>query len=109
VKITDEIRSKFSDKVRKGHSIKDCWLWTGKPKDGWGQIVLPINGTQTAFRAHRFSYMLHYGPIPAGKEIHQTCGNKMCVDRTTSCQHRDHLVSLTGHGAKTVQRRSCEE
>jgi HNH endonuclease len=85
MKITDEMKHKVWSKVHKAQGVRACWLWTASTKDGWGQIVLPINGEQKAFRAHRLSYMLELGPIPVGKEIHQTCGNKLCV-------RPDHLL-----------------
>jgi hypothetical protein len=89
MKITDEMTRKFWSKVHKGQGVRACWLWTASTKDGWGQIVLAIQGTPKHFRAHRFSYEEKFGSIPAGKEIHQTCGNKLCV-------RPDHLFLAEG-------------
>jgi HNH endonuclease len=89
MKFTDEMESKFWSKVQKGHGAGDCWTWTASKKDGWGQIVLPIKGTPKHFRAHRLSYELKFGSIPAGKEIHQRCENKLCV-------RPDHLFVAEG-------------
>ncbi len=49
MKITDAMKRKFWSKVQKGLGARDCWLWTASQKDGWGQIVLPINGTPKHF------------------------------------------------------------
>ena len=65
---------RFWDKVEKTDS---CWLWTGyRNEKGYG-IFRVIGGVE---RAHRFSYLLHYGEIPAGKMILHSCDNPSCVN-----------------------------
>ena len=58
----------------------NCWLWTaGKNKDGYGQIGRG-NGTQgNMLGAHRVSYEMENGPIPAGMVIDHICHQRSCV------------------------------
>jgi len=64
-----------------------CWLWTGqKRKDGYGRLCYRYNTDY----AHRISYEIHKGPIPAGLHIDHLC-------RNTSCVNPDHLEAVTLH------------
>lgn len=53
-----------------------CWIWTGPVgTGGYGQLVaLPIRTS-----APRFSYELHFGPIPDGMCVCHRCDNRLCV------------------------------
>jgi len=54
-----------------------CWLWTGSlTTEGYGR--LKVRGRQ--FGAHRVSYELHVGPIPAELIIRHRCDNPRCVN-----------------------------
>ncbi len=54
-----------------------CWLWTGAPAGG-GYGRLKRQGAYYA--AHRLSYELHCGPIPAGMFVCHRCDNPACVN-----------------------------
>jgi hypothetical protein len=69
-----------------------CWNYRGANRYG----VLMINRSRT--QAHRFSYELHNGPIPAGMEVLHSCDNPACV-----CP--DHL-SLGAHQQNMAEARS---
>jgi hypothetical protein len=70
-----------------------CWNWTGlSHKNGYGVIF--ANRRTTG--AHRFSYELHVGPIPAGLTIDHLCVNPPCVNPA-------HLEPVTG--SENVRRR----
>lgn len=52
----------------------DCWLWIGsKGRDGYGRCGPNLE-------AHRESYVLNKGPIPAGLLVRHTCHNPPCVN-----------------------------
>ena len=54
-----------------------CWLWTrGTTRDGYP--VVRYRGD--TWRAHRLSYTLHVGEIPAGLTLDHLCGVSCCVN-----------------------------
>lgn len=75
------IVERFWSKVEKG-SPESCWLWTASTSGGsdgksyGGFQVTRGNGGY----AHRYSYSLHYGPIPSGMEVMHSCDNGLCVN-----------------------------
>lgn len=70
--IVDPI-ARFWDRVGK---TDGCWTWSGQiDPDGYG--VLPVRTRPV--RAHRFSWTLHYGPIPPGMAVLHRCDNPPCV------------------------------
>ncbi len=59
-----------------------CWGWNGAiNSDGYGI-------TERRYKAHRWFFELHRGPIPAGKHLHHVCENKRCVNP-------DHLMIVS--------------
>lgn len=56
-----------------------CWLWLGATQNsGYGHTKLPRSRKSTG--AHRLSYMLHVGPIPANSDVCHKCDTKLCVN-----------------------------
>lgn len=72
---------RFWSKVGKTNS---CWIWKAyTTKTGYGQIG---NGNKI-IRSHRASWMIHFGPIPAGKEVCHNCPG----GDNPACVNPDHL------------------
>lgn len=53
-----------------------CWLWARETYMGYGDIY----AEGRAQRAHRVSYEIHKGPIPAGSVVCHTCDVPRCVN-----------------------------
>ena len=65
---------RFWNKVNKTDS---CWLWIGsKNPKGYGKVKYK----RKTIAAHRFSYELHYGPIPIGMYVCHKCDIRNCVN-----------------------------
>jgi hypothetical protein len=80
---------KFWPKVdRRGDD--ECWPWiAGRTAGGYGLFWF-TGPPRTATTAHRVSYELHGGTIPAGLEVDHLCRNTLCVNPT-------HLEPVTRH------------
>lgn len=69
-----DIAERFARNFAKG---ADCWLWSGTlDRDGYGRFGL--NNRQPA--AHRISWQLHKGEIPAGLNVCHHCDTPACVN-----------------------------
>lgn len=72
-----------------------CWLWTSAlNRKGYGKF----DDETRNLLAHRFSYEMHRGPIPAGLEIDHKCRVRCCVNP-------DHLEPVTHE--ENVRRGGC--
>jgi hypothetical protein len=72
---------RFWARVRKNgpeHSVWGrCWVWLGPPNhNGYGQFT--VGGHN--YRPHRYSYELHFGPVPDGLGVLHRCDNPICVN-----------------------------
>lgn len=75
-----DLATRFWSKVLK---TDGCWLWMGaRHPQGYGNIGLPKdeNGRYPIGKAHRVSWELHNGPIPAGLLVMHRCDNPPCVN-----------------------------
>lgn len=54
-----------------------CWLWQGA-KSTWGYGMVKIDGKMR--HAHRLSWEVHNGPIPAGLMVCHHCDVRDCVN-----------------------------
>lgn len=74
------ITQRFWAKVNRVTHKLGCWIWLGwRDKDGYGNLSLP-GRRGGSIRAHRFSWMIHYGPIPEGLCVCHKCDNPWCVN-----------------------------
>lgn len=81
-----------------------CWLWTGPTNGRYGRI-----GRRTY--AHRYSYEMAYGEIPAGKFVLHNCDTPLCVrpshlrvgtakDNSRDAMRRGRVAKGDRHGAR---------
>lgn len=75
-----------------------CWEWTGaRNRDGYG-----ATGILGATSAHRASWILHFGPIPAGMNVLHKCDNPPCVnpDHLFLGTHSDNMKDCWQKGRR---------
>ena len=83
IQFTPEDVSLFWSRVLKTDS---CWLWTlSKKHHGYGQVcVHPHPGANAVrVRAHRLSWVIHFGQVPDGMKVCHNCpggDNPACVN-----------------------------
>lgn len=65
----------YNDKVVR-KSADECWGWSGFKYKGYGRMRYGA----VSVGAHRFSYMLHTGPIPDGLTVLHSCDNPECTN-----------------------------
>ena len=66
---------RFWAKVQK---TETCWLWTGGLNGPGRYGIFALSHGHQVY-AHRFSWELHYGPIPDGLDCCHHCDNPPCV------------------------------
>jgi hypothetical protein len=73
---------RFWSKVDQSAGPEACWNWLGfRFWDGYGDFCLPRSaGPKRHVRAHRFSWQLHFGPVPEGYNVCHACDNPACVN-----------------------------
>lgn len=60
------------------HPETGCWLWCGCiDRCGYGKVYYRERAETLA---HRASYLVFKGGIPAGCEIDHLCGNRSCIN-----------------------------
>jgi len=62
------------------NEMTGCWEWVGAqhkpPPENYGRVGF----RSRLYRTHRFSYMIHVGPIPVGLWVLHRCDNPPCVN-----------------------------
>lgn len=88
----------YWSKVDKG---EHCWLWTAATNDdGYGHF----RSTEGKYvNAHRFSYQLHKGAIPAGLTVMHSCDKRHCVnpDHLSLGTHAQNMADCKAKGRST--------
>lgn len=72
----ENIKKRFWSKANK-QGPDDCWEWSGYKTYGYGMLRI---GRHRHIRAHRLSWILHFGNIPQGLDVCHKCDNRKCVN-----------------------------
>ena len=68
---------RFINKVDQSAGPQGCWPWIGhRQREGYGLV----KRAGRAVLAHRVSYQIHRGEIPAGMIVMHSCDNPCCVN-----------------------------
>lgn len=80
------VEERFWSKVDKGGPIPEhkpelgrCWVWTAgiNGRTGYGRFTVKHGEMMDA---HRYSYLLSYGSIPEGYDVHHECHLRRCLN-----------------------------
>jgi hypothetical protein len=75
------LSERFWPKVDMSAGPNGCWLWTGSSTGKKRYGLIRASGSDLRrLLAHRASYEIAYGPIPAGMFVCHTCDNPSCVN-----------------------------
>jgi hypothetical protein len=93
MEMTSAAQVRFWSKVAKS---ADCWEWTGYTCHGYGHLKM-LGHT---WKAHRFSYALHFGGFPSHLKVLHKCDNTRCVkpDHLFLGTQADNIRDMVGKG-----------
>jgi len=98
MEISPDVLERFWSKTTTDHAFwfngTQCRIWTAAIRNRdetphYGRLAIRIAGKSQWWLAHRFSYTVAYGEIPAGLEIDHLCRRSLCVEPL-------HLEAVTG-------------
>ena len=94
---------RFWKKVQKTNS---CWLWMGS-SCVYGHLTINYKSVY----AHRFSWEIHFGPIPKNLCVLHRCDNPLCVNPNHLLlgTHRENMVDRDKKGRQAKHERSENE
>ena len=86
---------------------RGCWGWSGYANHhGYGVVRFMRERVNTYVLAHRLSYVIHHGPIPAGLHVLHSCDNKRCTNplhlRVGTDRENSQDAMIRGRVAKKV-------
>lgn len=93
----------------------DCWVWTASVSiGGYGKYSISSGGKTTYPYAHRHSYSILVGDVPAGMDLDHVCRNRRCVnpDHLEPVTHRENLLrggTLAGVNARKTHCKNGHE
>lgn len=102
---TSKTVSSFCSKILKLEN--GCWQWMAATRNGYGKFgTLGVSES-----AHRFSYRLFKGEIPANLVIDHLCRNQLCVNpkHLEAVTTRENIRRGDGLAAQNIVKSQCPE
>lgn len=103
-----DVVTRFWRHVIKSADSNGCWTWDGAKHQPFGYGMFGTTRRKTV-GAHRFSYEVHFGPIPEGLQVCHRCDNPPCVrpDHLFLGTQADNIHDMIrkGRGAKNRRTR----
>ena len=90
------------------NEVTDCWEWTAAINNiGYGMFRWGPGKMRTA---HRASYELFTGPIPAGLSVCHKCDNPLCVNpkHLWTGTHKQNYDDMVSKGRAKVGLKGCK-
>lgn len=89
-----------------------CWLWTGawNPETGYGHWTIRRDGQTETHTAHRWAFILTYGPLAPELVPDHQCENHLCVrpDHLKAATRRENtLRSMVAPAAINARKTVC--
>lgn len=97
--LSENFPERFWEKVFFLTYDRGCWLWTGCLGNGRYGTINRFGGAYP-IRAHRASWILHRGPIPADLEVCHLCDIPSCVrpDHLWIGTHPENMADCKAKG-----------
>ncbi len=102
----ESIAKRFWSKV----IISDgCWKWTAAKNKGYGQLSGKRN--KAPFKAHRISWLIHFGEIKSNQEVCHRCDNPECTnpDHLFLGTHKENMIDAYKKGRLNLYHHGCGE